>query len=249
MRLKSISGIFIRFFAGIWLTLLFVGALVWGASSFFTEAPSNYGSFEHSPAAERAIGTALGIARWGGEDALITWLKDPEVNTRPEVFVVDPSGHEISGRSIPQKAAELLAHSGPQEGVYTMRGHGRHMRPFQGYRFFAVRTDIPPSPIRLIMWKMPWWGWALIAALISVFVAGSVAWTSTRPIKKLQWAMQKASQGVFDVRIANEVGHEHDEIGELARQFDAMAERIHGLFERQKRLFHDVSHELRIVSL
>ena len=95
------------------------------------------------------------------------------------------------------------------------------------------------------MWKMPWWGWALIAALISVFVAGSVAWTSTRPIKKLQWAMQKASQGVFDVRIANEVGHEHDEIGELARQFDAMAERIHGLFERQKRLFHDVSHELR----
>lgn len=160
-----------------------MGALVWGASSFFTEAPSNYGSFERSPAAERAIGTALGIARWGGEDALITWLKDPEVNTRPEVFVLDPSGHEISGRSIPQKAAESLANSGPQEGVYTMRGHGRHMRPFQGYRFFAVRTDIPPSPIRLIMWKMPWWGWALIAALISVFVAGSVAWTSTRPIK------------------------------------------------------------------
>ena len=92
---------------------------------------------------------------------------------------------------------------------------------------------------------MPWWGWALIAALISVFVAGSVAWTSTRPIKKLQWAMLKASQGVFDVRIANEVGHEHDEIGELARQFDAMAERIHGLFDRQKRLFHDVCHELR----
>ena len=245
VRLNSVSGIFFRFFAGIWLTLLFVGALVWGASSFFTEAPSNYGSFERSPAAERAIGTALGIARWGGEDALITWLKDPEVNTRPEVFVLDPSGHEISGRSIPQKAAESLANSGPQEGVYTMRGHGRHMRPFQGYRFFAVRTDIPPSPIRLIMWKMPWWGWALIAALISVFVAGSVAWTSTRPIKKLQWAMQKASQGVFDVRIANEVGHEHDEIGELARQFDAMAERIHGLFDRQKRLFHDVSHELR----
>lgn len=107
LRLKSISGIFIRFFAGIWLTLLFVGALVWGASSFFTEAPSNYGSFEHSPAAERAIGTALGIARWGGEDALITWLKDPEVNTRPEVFVVDPSGHEISGRSIPQKRPKV----------------------------------------------------------------------------------------------------------------------------------------------
>ena len=118
VRLNSVSGIFFRFFAGIWLTLLLVGALVWGASSFFTEAPSNYGSFERSPAAERAIGTALGIARWGGEDALITWLKDPEVNTRPEVFVLDPFGHEISGRSIPQKAAESLKFRSPGRRLY-----------------------------------------------------------------------------------------------------------------------------------
>ena len=47
------------------------------------------------------------------------------------------------------------------------------------------------------------------------------------------------------MRIAGEVGNRHDEIGALARQFDEMAERITGLLKRQKRLFHDVSHELR----
>lgn len=245
MCLSSIGGMFIRFFAGIWITLLIVAAIVWATSSFFTEAPRNYGSFERGPGADRAISTALSVARWGGEEALIRWLRDPEVNRHPEVFVLNPQGEEISGRSLPDKIAAQLAEIDHQEGVHTFHGHGRRMRAISGYRFFAVRTDVPPSPWKLMLWRMPWWGWALLATLISVIVAGVVAWTYTRPIKKLQWAMQKASQGVFDVRIANEVGHANDEIGELAKQFDSMAERIHGLFERQKRLFHDVSHELR----
>lgn len=245
MRLSSIGGMFIRFFAGIWIMLLLVAAIVWATSSIFTEAPSNYGSFERGPGADRAISNALSVARWGGEQALIRWLLDPEANTHPEVFVVNGQGREISGRPLPEKIAAQLAEAGSEEGVITFHGHGRRMHAFAGYRFFAVRTDVPPSPLKLIMWRLPWWGWALVATLISVVVAGGVAWSYTRPIKKLQWAMQKASQGVFDVRIANEVGHAHDEIGELATQFDAMAERIHGLFARQKRLFHDVSHELR----
>lgn len=57
--------------------------------------------------------------------------------------------------------------------------------------------------------------------------------------------MRRASEGDLAVRIAPEVGHRYDEIGALAQQYDAMAEKINGLLARQKRLFHDVSHELR----
>lgn len=247
MRLIPFGGMFVRFFAGIWVVLLVVAAIVWGASVVFVEAPSNYGSFEKGREAQRAVSAALNVARWGGREALVRWLNDPEVNARPEVFVLDREGREISGRRLPPKIVSQLPEAGPEDGVYTfaMHSHGRRMQPFAGYRFFAVRTDVPPSPLQLIFWRTPWWGWALLAAFISVAVAGGLAWSSTRPIRKLQWAMQKASQGVFDVRISKEVGHTYDEIGELARQFDAMAERIHGLFERQKNLFHDVSHELR----
>ncbi len=113
------------------------------------------------------------------------------------------------------------------------------------YRLFAVRTDIPPRHYIMALWRMPWWVLIGLLSLISIGVAGLLAWGYTRPLHKLQWAMRKASQGVFDVRIANEIGHLHDEIGALARQYDAMAEKINGLFERQKTLFHDVSHELR----
>lgn len=247
MRRAFFSGMFVRFFAGIWIMLLLVGGIVWATSAFFTEAPRNYGSFERGPGAERALGSALGILRWGGEDALIRWLRDPEVNKRPEVFVINAEGREISGRPLPPGIVEKLPEAGLDEGVITLsrHGNGHRMRSFAGYRIFSVRTDIPPSPLKLLMWRMPWWGSTLMALLISVMVAGGFAWSYTCPIKKLQWAMQKTSQGDFDVRVAAEVGHKNDEIGELARQFDAMAERIHGLFDRQKRLFHDVSHELR----
>lgn len=254
MRLASFGGMFIRFFAGIWLILLVVGGIVWATAAFFTEAPHNYGSFEKGPGAERAIATAMGVARWGGEEALVRWLVDPQSNRRPEVFVLNVEGREISGRPIPPGVVGKLEGAGQEEGVYTVGVAGRHgmghgmgyrLRALSGYRFFAVRTDVPPNPIKVLMWRAPLWGWAVFALLISVLAAGGVAWSYTRPIKKLNWAMQKASQGVFDVRISAEVGHRKDEIGALAEQFDAMAERIHGLFERQKRLFHDVSHELR----
>ena len=57
--------------------------------------------------------------------------------------------------------------------------------------------------------------------------------------------MRRASEGDLTVRVAPEVGHSYDEIGALAQRFDATTEKINGLIARQKRLFHDVSHELR----
>ena len=45
MRRAFFSGMFVRFFAGIWIMLLLVGGIVWSTSAFFTEAPRNYGSF------------------------------------------------------------------------------------------------------------------------------------------------------------------------------------------------------------
>jgi len=46
-------------------------------------------------------------------------------------------------------------------------------------------------------------------------------------------------------RVEGRVTRRRDEIGQLARDFDAMAGRIEGLVESQRRLLRDVSHELR----
>ena len=49
----------------------------------------------------------------------------------------------------------------------------------------------------------------------------------------------------MDVRVAPQLGRRHDELADLGREFDHMAERIAALISAQKRLLADISHELR----
>jgi signal transduction histidine kinase len=55
----------------------------------------------------------------------------------------------------------------------------------------------------------------------------------------------RLSAGDLSARVGEPVDLRHDEIGQLARDFDAMASRLENLVGSQRRLLRDVSHELR----
>ena len=63
-----------------------------------------------------------------------------------------------------------------------------------------------------------------------------------RPLLRLRRAVDRFGQGELSTRIGST---RRDEIGELARAFDLMAERIESLMAAERRLIQDVSHELR----
>ena len=65
--------------------------------------------------------------------------------------------------------------------------------------------------------------------------------------EKLEKEMKAGSiaEGRLDTRVGPALGHRSDEIADLARDFDRMAERIESLLAGQKRLLGEVSHELR----
>lgn len=256
-----ISGIFWKFFAGFWVTIIVVTGLAWTISADWQQVPQNYGSIERGPGAAKAVSAAFGMARWGGKEALVNWLKDPELNRRPEVFVVDRNGNEITGRRIPELALAELKESLSQTRE-PMHQHARGMRhglmhtPIAGVvltriqglgpvYIFAVRTDVPKRPFIATLWRTPWWVYLILMLIVTSAVAWLLASRYSKPVRKLNWAMQRAAQGDFSTRICNDVGNDYDEISALAHHYDDMAERINGLLTRQKRLFHDVSHELR----
>ena len=115
MRLKPTQflrsgGIFLQLFAGLWAALFILGFLVWVASENYQQVPRNFGDIESGRAAQRAVNNAIGIYHWGGREVLVSWLTDKTSNNRPEVFVTDADGNEISGRKVPEKAAESLRH-------------------------------------------------------------------------------------------------------------------------------------------
>jgi Signal transduction histidine kinase len=64
----------------------------------------------------------------------------------------------------------------------------------------------------------------------------------TRPVEKLKNTVDRFGRGDFTARARSTRG---DEIGQLARTFDTMADRIQTLLSAERRLLLDISHELR----
>ena len=104
---------------------------------------------------------------------------------------------------------------------------------------FVTRLRQPYQPRRL----------SAIQVIAAIVVAGVIAWLLalylTSPVKKLRSTVQAFARGNLDVRVSPQLGNRRDEVADLGRDFDHMAERISILIESQKRLLADISHELR----
>ena len=67
----------------------------------------------------------------------------------------------------------------------------------------------------------------------------------TKPLFKLGEAVANIAAGRLETRVDPSLTRRRDEIAELSRNFDRMAERIEALVTGQRKLLGDVSHELR----
>lgn len=118
----------------------------------------------------------------------------------------------------------------------------------------------PPQPRDRAEPGKTGWGWqwpfemdsrsaqALVigaAVLCSFLFAAWLAWSLTRPVRTLRQALDAAARGKLDTRVAGKMGRGRNEITALGRHFDHMIEQIQRLLTSQRRLLHDVSHELR----
>ena len=78
--------------------------------------------------------------------------------------------------------------------------------------------------------------------LVIALLAYALSAHLVRPVRHLRRAVDRFGQGDLDARASST---RKDEIGDLARAFDQMAERIETLLSAERRLLQDVSHELR----
>lgn len=103
------------------------------------------------------------------------------------------------------------------------------------YREVSRRTDIFNMPMELLA----------LGVLGGLFFAAVLARYLTRPINRLRKGFDRLAQGRLSERLAPVIGNRSDEIADLARDFDSMAQRLEELVGARDRLLHDVSHELR----
>ncbi|PYX83700.1 MAG: two-component sensor histidine kinase [Acidobacteria bacterium] len=198
------------------------------------------------------INTAMQAAQayeHGGKAQVANQLEERERSVHDRVFLFDDQGRELSGRRVPQWALQLAAGVQPKPaGLWgRLEGDRRAAQAIvapSGKRYTLVIERPAPPHFFFGPNRTPGLG-IFIAILSSGLVCFLLARYLTAPVVRLREATQKLAAGDLTARAGTVGSRRRDEIAELVRDFDGMAERLENLVNAQSRLLNDISHELR----
>ncbi|EWH11042.1 sensor protein CpxA [Catenovulum agarivorans DS-2] len=113
------------------------------------------------------------------------------------------------------------------------------------YKMMMVYKTTPRADFYRALWHSPEWLKFLIAGLLTILPCWLIARGITIPIKALTQSARNLAEGKLSYRVPKQVIARADEVGQLAKDFNYMAEKIEGNLALHQRLLGDVSHELR----
>ena len=215
---------------------------------------------DQSPPAAFRTKAAAATLQFGGVEALQTLLSDGD--PRHPIFAVADDNTELFHRKISaemiHQARQLINDDHESTTREVISKEGTH------YLLFSPAFNPDEAPPSLALnppeeahqhrgpppgsphndFFLPYFpmGSAILCSLLS---AALLAWYFSKPIKQLKNAFEEVANGNLNANLGSAMGTRRDELNDLGRDFDAMVKRLAILLDGQRRLLHDVSHELR----
>lgn len=183
---------------------------------------------------EFQLNSALNAYKAGGKEPLRAYLASLDSAFGGNHYFLDASGVDlVSGED-----RSALLPPDPADKSRT-RGHGRWVlthRSQDAKYWFAAEGQLGRPRI----WTFLPYYFLLLAA------TGILAWIAwicvVLPIRRIASSIAAFGRGNLSLRVRTK---REDEIGQLGRSFNQMAERLEGLILNERRLLADISHELR----
>ncbi|MBO9330577.1 two-component sensor histidine kinase [Achromobacter sp. HZ01] len=199
------------------------------------------------------------IARLQGKQGLKRWVQAMDQRyTALKIYIVDARDADILGRRLPARVHDWL-------GAYRAapeRAQVDYPPPdpaSERVSWWDPQLLTLPDGSRLLMRFLPFDSsrWEVLALspvalallLFALAVTAPLCWALTRhvaaPLAQLRQATQSLSAGRLDAHTPARLARRRDELGLLARDFNAMADRLKALVDTREQLLHNIAHELR----
>ena len=193
------------------------------------------------------------------EKKILRFLKHSKHNRKltkkrfNNIYLIDSNHQEYFNRTIAEPLADLhqrvLRHQQPLSVFYKRQaflGGVKINIDATDYYLYYKRLDSPLSRHFIGgFFKDVARGLLFSIFIISFPVSFILSWLITKPIRRLQLATHDIKQGLLKRDNLEILLSRSDEFGDLARDFDNMANHVNATLESQKQLLSDVSHELR----
>ncbi|MBI5895194.1 MAG: HAMP domain-containing protein, partial [Desulfobacterales bacterium] len=245
------GSLFLKIFLWFWAAIVMamvasVVATVFFPTQAFIFQAKNY--FAFNLATTGRLGADLYETK--GPEALDAFLGQIDTISAFRLHLISAQGEPLRTKGLPRGAEEMAAHA--------LMVPTAQFKNLADHPLMAIRTTSDSGKAYVIMLELPvgvvryfltLTRGHLLRLSAALFASGLICFLFARylttPIKKLQSAVRKFSQGDLAVRVAPEMGKRTDEIANLARDFDAMAAQIEKLMHAHERLLRDIAHELR----
>lgn len=261
--------LFWKFLIAFWSALAFAFGLIWAVVQLSSDDSEDRLMF--GPQARLIQQSAQTMIDAGGIELLskvvAQWDLDPLARER--ILILDAMGQDLLQRQVPQDWRQQLAQRPNQADFALHSADGRH------WQLLAVvnpqfwpgrwRTITEPGPHRFERKSQdpgvgelqgmrrppapPFWfhpSFILFSIVLTSMVSSLVlAWYFASPVRELRQALSDLPKEQWRTQLSGKITSRKDEFGELARSFNLMAQSVYLAILSQRRLLHDVSHELR----
>ena len=239
-------SLYLKIFLWFWVAMIIINGAFFVAFALTRPTPTRRSWRDLAQSGPNAQ-KAAEVFEQSGSAALNAALQNTEKNSGVSGAFFDESGRELSGRNIPAGANELVARTiESRELEFNFSGPGtlvaRPVVSAKGQRYIYV-AHIPRPPFQPFLQT-------LAIRLLIVLVLGGIFcyWLArylTTPLFKLRTTTNQLAEGDFSARVGTNLAKRRDEVGQLGRDFNTMAERLESMVKAQQRLLGDISHELR----
>jgi len=239
-------SLYLKIFIWFWVAMILINVVLFAAVAITRPTPTGRSWRDLAQVGPNAV-KAAEVFEQRGPVALAAVLQDIEKTSGVNSTFFDENGRELSGRAIQPGASELIEKASQSDEIeFNFAGRNTLVaRPVispKGQRYTYV-AHIPRQPYQMSLQTQ---GLRLLAVLLigGLFCFGLARYL-TKPILNLRVTTNELAEGNLGARVATNLTKRRDEIGQLGRDFNGMAERLESMVKAHQRLLGDISHELR----